>query len=261
VDINDKLWSGRALVAAPEKVREAHELFVAAGCDVISTASYQVPGDRPDLLRMSVQLARRGGARFVAASLGPYGAHLADGSEYHGAYRTLPDAETVLKEYHFPRLPVLLSEKPDVLLFETIPCVVEARAIVALLREVHAEAIISFQCRDDSHLASGEPLEEALAVLLDCPLVIGAGVNCVPPRRAVQLMRIAKRVCEERVSLVAYPNKGCSYDAESKAWRDDSVSAEEWLECAKELLEVGCRMVGGCCQVGPEDIAALRKLI
>jgi homocysteine S-methyltransferase len=183
VDINDKLWSGKALEVAPDKVLEAHELFVAAGCDVISTASYQVPGERPDMLRKSVQLARSAGARFVAASLGPYGAHLADGSEYHGAYRTLPDAERLLKDYHFPRLAVVLSEKPDVLLFETIPCVVEARAIVALLREVNAEAIVSFQCRDDSHLASGEPLEEALAVLLDCSLVIGAGVNCVPPRR------------------------------------------------------------------------------
>ncbi len=138
---------------------------------------------------------------------------------------------------------------------------VEARALVALLRELNAEAIVSFQCRDDGHLASGEPLEEALAVLLGCREVMAAGVNCAPPRRAVQLMGLAKRVCGERLALVAYPNMGCSYDCEAKTWREDSCTSEEWLACARDLLELGCRLVGGCCQVGPDEVAKLRPLI
>ena len=91
--------------------------------------------------------------------------------------------------------------------------------------------------------------------------VLGAGVNCMPPRRAVQLMQLAKQACGEQLALVAYPNSGCSYDAGSKAWRQDSVTCEEWLACAKELLALGCRLVGGCCQVGPEQLAQVRLLI
>jgi homocysteine S-methyltransferase len=159
-DLRNKLWSASVLISDPQLVLRTHKAFVDDGCDVVTTCSYQLtlqarPDDGADLLRRSVQLARESGARFVAASVGSFGAYLADGSEYTGTYGLKAGAEAMLKQFHAERVKILRETGPDVLLFETIPCLAEARALIDLLVPGDV-ACVSFQCRDDSHL--GEKL-------------------------------------------------------------------------------------------------------
>ena len=138
-DLSGKLWSARLLQEAPDDIQRAHEAFLQAGCDIITTASYQcsipqlvdvlqiTPALAKSLIARSVRIARAAvhavagdRAVVVAASIGPYGACLADGSEYNGHYKTTPPEE--LAEWHRPRFDVLCDANPDVLAIETIPC-------------------------------------------------------------------------------------------------------------------------------------------
>lgn len=143
-DLSDDLWSARLLVDAPQEIVAAHLAFYRAGAVIATTASYQAtfPGfrtrgigydDGVRLLRRSVELAKLaraqlpGPRRWVAASAGPYGAALADGSEYRGRYgRRVRE----LTAFHRPRLEVLAGAEPDVLALETVPDADEGAALV-----------------------------------------------------------------------------------------------------------------------------------
>lgn len=183
MNLNNSLWSASALLTDPETVARAHKAFVSSGCDLISTASYQLtlqarPDDGEALLRRSVSLARESGAMFVAASIGSYGAFLADGSEYDGSYGERC-SEAFLQDFHRERIR-MLAPGVDVLLFETFPCLAEARAVLRLLSPSQF-AIVSFQCRDHLRLASGELFSDAVALCNLYEQCLGVGVNCVPP--------------------------------------------------------------------------------
>ena len=104
---------------------------------------------------------------FVAASLGPYGAHLADGSEYHGEYRLLPEAEAMLRDFHRPRIAVLLAEKPDVLLFGRFRAWWKCAQFACCCMSSTRKQLCPFNAAT-TVICSGEPLEDALKVLLEC---------------------------------------------------------------------------------------------
>ena len=178
-DLNDALWSAKILMEAPGLIRAVHADYLRAGADVITTASYQatLPGflarglsreNAIELLKLSVELAvdardefwaidenRVGRIRpLVAASIGPYGAFLADGSEYKGMYNLTEDE---LIEFHRPRMEILAAADADLMAFETVPSIVEGRAILRLLAEfAGCRAWITFSCRDGHHVSSGE---------------------------------------------------------------------------------------------------------
>ena len=128
---------------------EAHSAFFAAGAEVATTASYQATFDgfaahgidrqqTAELMRRSVALAREAAAQvtgrptWVAASVGPYGAMLADGSEYHGRYGL---SVAQLRDFHRPRIEVLAAAGADVLAFETLPCAAEVEAVLSEIDE------------------------------------------------------------------------------------------------------------------------------
>ena len=189
--------------------------------------------------------------RFVAGSVGPYGAMLADGSEYRGDYDPGPAA---LRDVHAPRIEALLEAGVDLLAFETIPTVREARILLDLLIEFGASGWLSFQCRDAVATAAGEPVTEAFAVAADVPGVVAVGVNCVAPRHVPAL--VAAAVAETRRPAIAYPNAGDRWDADARRWlpsdgdRFDPAAVGAWLDS-------GATWVGGCCGTGPSEIAAM----
>src|SRR5690349_6878834 len=134
-DLAGALWTARLLRDAPEEIAAVHRAYFAAGARVATTASYQAsltglvgaglaPREAAGLIRLSVRLARDvvaelsadGVERFVAASVGPYGAYLADGSEYRGAYGI---DKASLRDFHAPRLELLAAEQPDLIAVET----------------------------------------------------------------------------------------------------------------------------------------------
>ncbi|MEX0983789.1 MAG: homocysteine S-methyltransferase [Actinomycetota bacterium] len=263
-DLRDDLWSARLLLEDPGVIRDVHAAYFAAGADIAITASYQASFegfarrglDRHDtdrLLRLSVELAREaaGDDRLVAASIGPYGATLADGSEYRGRYGL--SVQTLI-DWHRPRLEALLAAEPDVLAVETIPAIEEAEALVTLLAGYpEARAWISFSCRDAEHISDGTPFAEAIAVAASSPGVIAAGVNCTPPGFVPALLSSAGGTGKP---LVAYPNLGSTWEAETKTWRAEGPRPAFGDESVR-WREAGATIVGGCCGTSPEDIAAI----
>lgn len=276
-DLRDPLWSAKMLIEAPDQIRAIHEEYFQAGADCAITASYQasVAGfqrralSQPAalaLLRRSVELAmeardtfwknpdnRNGRERpLVAASIGPYGATLADGSEYRGDY-DLSEAE--LMAFHRPRMAALLEAGPDVLACETIPCFLEARALSRLLAEFpNASAWISFSAKDEARICHGETLAECAAWLDRQPQIVALGVNCTAPRYLPGLIQAARSVTTK--PLVAYPNSGESYDLARRVWHGLADPVKFATE-AKDWHEAGARLIGGCCRTTPEHIRAI----
>jgi homocysteine S-methyltransferase len=265
-DLRDRLWSARLLLVDPDLIRQVHGDFFAVGADVAISASYQASyegfaasgltrAETDVVLRRSVELAREaadlaGTGRIVAASIGPYGAMRADGSEYDGRYGVTVDE---LIAFHRPRIETLLEAGPDVLAVETIPSIVEAEAIVAVLDE-HPEAFawVSFSCRDGARISDGTPFADAAKLAASSDRVVAVGVNCTPPRFVPALLRRA----EIGVPLLAYPNVGSTWDATTKTWRAEGPRPDFAVE-ARRWREAGARIVGGCCGTTPEDIAAI----
>lgn len=252
-DLSDPLWSARLLLDQPEAIEAAHAAYYAAGAQCVTSASYQASyegfaargldeAETTRLLRLSVELADRARRRFrerrpwVAASVGPYGAVLHDRSEYRGDYGL--DART-LTAWHRQRFEVLASAGADLLACETIPTIVEAEAIVALLAEHRdARAWVSFTCRDAQHTAAGEPLREAAAMLDAVPQVVAVGVNCVSPHLVTDCILELREATTKRI--VVYPAGGARL-----------------ARLAPEWIAAGATWIGGCCGTSPADIADL----
>jgi homocysteine S-methyltransferase len=255
-DLSSALWSARLLRDDPGAVVAAHAAFVAAGAEVVTSASYQASfeglgADAEPLLRRSVALAREAGPRWVAASVGPYGAVLADGSEYRGDYG-LSVAE--LRAWHRPRLEVLADAGADVLAVETIPCLAEVAAVCAELDAMGAPAWVSVTC-DRTRTRAGERAAEAFAIAADCAAVVAVGVNCTDPADVPRLVELAATTGKP---VVVYPNSGEAWNAEARSWvgpgRFAAAQVQAWVAA-------GARMVGGCCRVRPDDIAALAEVV
>lgn len=267
-DLSDALWSGRLLLSDPAAVRDAHLAFYRAGAAVAITASYQVTFDgfakrgissdqTARLLRTSVQLARSAasevdGQRWVAASVGPYGAMLADGSEYRGRYGL---SRKELLAFHRPRIQELIAARPDALAVETIPDVDEAEAVLEVIRGSGVPTWLSYSIRGDRTCA-GQPLAEAFAVAAGIPEVIAVGVNCCAPGDVSNAVTVARRVTG--LPVVAYPNSGEQWDARKRSWSGDGTG---FASVAGDWVDRGARLVGGCCRTAPDAIALLAKTL
>ena len=280
-DLDHPLWSARVLEDAPEAIAAVHRAYLDAGADCLTTASYQasVPGFRReglseaearDMLRRSVLLAREACQAFwsdprnrvlrhrplVAASVGPYGAYLANGAEYTGEYDL---DEQGLMAFHRERLFILAETGADLLACETIPSAVEARALLALLAErPSVRAWLSFSCRDGERLCDGTRFTEVVRAAGTHPQVIAVGVNCTAPQHVEGLLRAAAAVTAK--PLVAYPNSGQRYEPLSRTWRGDSAEME-WGERGRTWRRAGARLIGGCCRTGPAHVRALRAAL
>jgi homocysteine S-methyltransferase len=276
-DLTDTLWSARLLIEAPEEIVAAHLAFYRAGARVATTASYQATFEgfaargldraaAEGLLRRSVELAAEARDRaaaegideelFIAASVGPFGAMLADGSEYRGY-----DGRTVaeLRDFHRDRLRVLASTGADVLAVETIPETTEAEAIAQLLGELPGTAAwVSFTCADGSRLRSGAPIEDGIAAVADAPGVVAVGVNCTAPEHVEEL--IGRIRATTSLPVVVYPNSGEGWDAVGRRWTAGASGRVDG-EVAMRWRTSGATLVGGCCRVGPSQVQAMGEAL
>jgi homocysteine S-methyltransferase len=219
-----------------------------------------------DLLQKSVRLAieardafwaepgnRIGRSKpFVAASVGPYGAYLADGSEYRGNYGL---SEKELMDFHRPRMKALIETGADILACETIPCLIEAQTIAKLLKEFPTiTAWVSFSGRDGKHISEGQVFSDCVKQLEEQPQITAIGVNCTSPKFISSLIGEAKKATEK--PILVYPNSGETYNAEKNDWNGDPVF-ESFGEQAREWYKAGARLIGGCCRTTPEDIQVI----
>lgn len=265
-----RLWSSALVEANPDALREVHRDFLLAGADVIATATYQasVPTllecgyDRASaarVLRAAVDLAieernTHAPHALVAASIGPFGAHLADGSEYTGAYSLTADE---LHAFQIERWRILAESEADLIACETMPSLADVRACVRLLRETPERwAWISLMCRDATHLADGTPISEVLTRLNDVPNLAAIGANCVPPRLAPAILDTFRSAT--RLPLVIYPNA-------SNAWKMevgkplDELNADEFAAESPAWQAHGAQIIGGCCKTTPGHVRELKR--
>ena len=259
--LDDPLWTGAILRDDPARVQAVHEAYLRAGAEILLTASYQLSHE-PELLTRSVEVARRaceavGVTALVAGSLGPYGAHLANGSEYDGHYNV---SESEIAAYHRPRIAPLVDAGVDILAFETVPCLAEARAIASLLSEEDVADIptwVSFCLGSAAHVASGDKLLSCVDALHNIPHLAGLGVNCGAPAHTIAAIASLRGVTD--LALIAYPNRGGAYEGDARQWAcaESVVTTENW---GTDLLDAGADIVGGCCQTTPADVEVLRRL-
>lgn len=273
-DLDDPLWSARCLVESPAAIKRVHSDYLSAGADVLISATYQasVPGFRArgldeaeaeQLLRLGVELAIEARDEFwsrqenrqnrlrplVAASIGPFGACLHDGSEYHGNYRA---GWSEVKDFHRSRLDILSSCNADLFAFETIPSLREAEILLELVELHDAWAWLSFSCQDEQRLSHGELFERGVELTQSSSKICAVGVNCTPPDYITALLN---QVPEHSIPLLAYPNSGETWVAESNCWvgqGSDGLEPDAWFQA-------GARLIGGCCRTGPEHIAEIRS--
>jgi homocysteine S-methyltransferase len=275
-DLRDELWSARLLLDDPGAILAVHRAYVEAGADVVIGASYQASFagferrglDRARsvrLMRRSVELARTaadeaGRPVLVAASVGPFGAVLAAGSEYTGSYRRGERSAAVaaLRDFHRPRAEVLAAAEPDILAVETIPSLPEVEALAHVIPPLGVPAWISFSCSTDDRINDGTPLTDAVEAATAIDGVVAIGINCTPPRHIGPLLEIA--ASRTQLPLVAYPNRGATWDAASRSWTGDGVPGG-FGALAAELLAAGASLVGGCCGTGPADVRAVATAV
>ncbi|HCT7899298.1 TPA: homocysteine S-methyltransferase [Enterobacter cloacae] len=274
-NLADNLWSAKVLMENPELIREVHLDYYRAGAQVAITASYQATpagfaargldeAQSRALIGKSVELARKAreaylaenpqaGTLLVAGSVGPYGAYLADGSEYRGDYVRRAEEFTA---FHRPRVEALLDAGADLLACETLPSFEEIKALAALLAEYpRARAWFSFTLRDSEHLSDGTPLREVIAALKDNSQVVALGINCIALENTTAALKHLHSLTA--LPLVVYPNSGEHYDAVTKTWHHHGEACETLAGYLPQWLEAGARLIGGCCRTTPKDIAEL----
>ncbi|MFG3259989.1 homocysteine S-methyltransferase [Streptomyces sp. NPDC048172] len=262
-DLTDDLWSARLLADGPGEIEAAHTAYVRAGARVLITSSYQASfegfarrgadaASARRLFHRSVALARAAGGptTWVAGSVGPYGAVLADGSEYRGRYGlSVPE----LVEFHRPRVEALVEAGPDVLALETVPDIDEAEALLRAVEGCGVPVWLSFTV-DGPRTRAGQPLADAFALAAGNDQVLAVGVNCCAPRDVLPAVEEASRVTSGK-PVVAYPNSGEGWNPTEGTW---SGPATFGSSLAPSWAASGARLIGGCCQVAPAQIAELR---
>ncbi|MCZ2123538.1 MAG: homocysteine S-methyltransferase [Anaerolineales bacterium] len=283
-DLNDALWSAKVLMEQPELIQQVHLDYFKAGADVAITASYQATvegfakrglnkNQALELIKKSVQIAKDARDEFwideknrvdrnyplIAGSVGPYGAYLADGSEYRGDYNL---TESELIAFHRPRVEALIEAGVDMLACETIPNYIEAQALIKLLSEFpQASAWFTFTAKDGEHISHGEKIGDVAKWLNEYPQAAAIGINCTSPLHIPALIDEIKKNTSK--PIVVYPNSGEIYNPETNTWHGET-SCESFGAQVKIWVEHGARLVGGCCRTTPEhiqEISSLRKFL
>jgi homocysteine S-methyltransferase len=246
-DLSGGEWTARVLRASPDEIVAVHREYFAAGADVATTASYQTRD--AGLIRLSVDLAREAAdaveGRLVAGSVGPFGALLADGSEYRGRYGL---TAVELERVHRPRIEALVDAGADLIAVETVPDTDEAEVIVRLLAELGHPAWISYSI-DGDRTCAGQPLEAAFAIPAEVDCIVAVGVNCCSPADVLPALRMVSATGKPGV---AYPNAGEVWDAEAQQWLGTNTYD---VSLVPRWIDAGAAWIGGCCRVGPDAIA------
>ena len=274
-DLNNDLWSASAVIEKPELIKEIYMDYLKAGADIITGASYQASiegfvkrglsnAEAVQMVIKSVRLAVEARDEFynsldnkerrikplVVASIGPYGAYMADGSEYTGNYSII---ESDFRSFHRERISILVSANPDMLACETIPSFREAKAILIALKSfARFSTWMSFSCKDGAHTNSGDLISDCAQWLDDKPQVAAIGINCTDPKHILSLINEVKASTSK--PIIVYPNSGETFDKKTKKWKGSPVSLADYVE---EWVDAGARIIGGCCRTNPADIKAI----
>lgn len=276
-DTNNDLWTAKALIDNEELVYEVHKMYFEAGADLIITDTYQAnvqafekvgysEKEARNLIKKAVKIAQKarddyenktGKHNYIAGTIGPYGAYLANGSEYRGDYELSVEE---YQQFHLPRIEELATTGVDILAIETQPKLDEVLAILELLKEKYPQqkVYVSYTLSDDDTISDGTPLPRAIHALEDYSQVIAVGINCVKLELVEPALKNMKEITDKH--LIVYPNSSAVYDPKSKTWSQPKTSAT-FEELIPNWYEAGARIIGGCCTTGPKEIKAVADFI
>jgi homocysteine S-methyltransferase len=281
--LNNNLWSASLLIKNPQEIRKVHLSYLDAGADCIITATYQasIPGfveegisekKAKSLIKKAVEIASEAREQYldnsmnknqrrirplIAASIGPFGAYLADGSEFRGDYSVSTEE---LRSFHESRWEILGDSSVDIFAFETIPSFQEAVVLLDLLKSTPGiYAWISFSCADDRRISDGTHLAECAELFGKCEQIVGVGVNCTAPKYISSLINQVREGAPAK-PIVIYPNSGEVYDESQKSWTG-SADRINFGTAAIEWFNLGARLLGGCCRTNPSQIADMRRAL
>jgi homocysteine S-methyltransferase len=260
--LTTSLWTGELIRTNPAQITKAHLDFINAGAQIIITSSYQLSytgcgargwseDETNQALIASTLLAKNaviesGKSVKLAASVGPYGASLADGSEYKGNYGV---SKQVLKDFHAKRLEILISTSPDYLALETMPDTFEVEVLLDLLTDCPIPFWISYSCKEGNQTNAGQDFQSAVDLAQSAMAV---GINCTKPELITDLLSSAK----SDKPYVVYPNSGRIWDAENKVWTGSAAIGFS-DELVSQWIKAGAEIVGGCCGIGAAEIEQL----
>ena len=279
-DLRHPLWSAKVLMTDPQDIIQVHKSFMASGADMIASTSYQLsfPGcaqiglskaETVDLIRRSIALAAQARSEFtdtsldtdrskplIGASLGPYGAYLANGAEYTGDYGV---SSAELSDFHKARLAIVDDTEADLIMFETIPSITESLVLQKLIADVSKEVCISFTCKNDTQVRDNTPIEKCVSLFNHVDNVVAVGVNCTQPKYVHSIIEKMRLACPSK-EIMAYPNSGEVYDGQDRSWKGRS-DIQHFAEYSKLWHETGATVIGGCCRTSPSHIQAVRNII
>lgn len=278
-DLNDSLWSAKVLFEQPELIRQVHFDYFKAGADCAITASYQATplgfakkginlNDSIALIQKSVELAQQAKQQYlseldqpkpllIAGSVGPYGAYLADGSEYTGAYQL---SEEAFMEFHYVRIKALIDANVDLLACETLPSFTEIKALTKVIKQFpKISCWFSFTLKDDQHLSDGTPLSLVVEYLNNIEQIASVGINCIALEKVTRSLNVLNKLTSK--PLIVYPNSGEVYDPLIKQWHPNPQHNCTFANQLTNWIESGAKLIGGCCQTTPNDIANIAKFL
>ncbi len=278
-DLNDSLWSAKVLFEQPELIRQVHFDYFKAGADCAITASYQATplgfakkginlNDSIALIQKSVELAQQAKQQYlseldqpkpllIAGSVGPYGAYLADGSEYTGNYQL---SEEAFMEFHYVRIKALIDANVDLLACETLPSFTEIKALTKVIKQFPAISCwFSFTLKDDQHLSDGTPLSLVVEYLNNIEQIASVGINCIALEKVTRSLNVLNKLTSK--PLIVYPNSGEVYDPLIKQWHPNPQHNCTFANQLTNWIESGAKLIGGCCQTTPNDIANIAKFL
>lgn len=264
-------WSAQALIESPHYVKQAHQSFVDAGAEIITVNSYAcVPFhlEQPLYDQRGAQLAELAAkiAREVADNspskplvagslpppLGSYRPDLFEQQQAHAILSTLFNAQ---------------QPYVDIWLAETVSSLAEAKVITQLLASSDKPCYISLSIKDEvsphAYLRSGERVSDAVNALLNTNTV-GIFFNCSIPEVMAQAIKDTKQILSQTgkpITIGVFANSfapiGAQHAANGVYQELKETSPQEYLEFAKQWYQLGARVIGGCCGIGPEHIETL----
>ncbi|QRG37772.1 hypothetical protein FDK38_002155 [Candidozyma auris] len=284
------LWSTEVLLGDPSIIEQVHRKYLEKGADIIITSTYQASqatlakhrgmglDETRNVWKISVDTARRavdsvsdGGKRYIAGSIGPFGAYLANGAEYSGEYGDVGLDKLV--EYHKEQVRFFLANRDtDLIAFETIPSFDEVKAIVELVKSfnISKEFYICFSCKTSTTLADGTDLREVIQYILQQRSIssafdqylIGVGCNCVDFELVTGFANYVNEISSSQLSLVVYPNLGFSNDMADVSQYGFKSNTEKWKDALEQWCKIPTiRLIGSCCSTGPNEIAVARQVV
>lgn len=278
-DLNDSLWSAKVLIEQPELIQQVHYDYFVAGADCAITASYQATPmgfaqkgieleESIKLIKTSVKLAQQAKMQYlndikqdktllIAGSVGPYGAYLANGSEYTGDYQL---SESEFNAFHEDRVTALIDANVDILACETMPSFLEIKALAKLIQQFPmVNCWFSLTLKDQQHISDGTPLTEVIEYLNSIEQIVSVGINCIALEKVTPALEVLSKLTNK--PLIVYPNSGEQYDPTTKQWHKNHDHNCTFANQLDAWINLDAKLIGGCCQTTPKDIVEIHQLL